>query len=88
LRSSRLVAWWNRDLPRLVLSPEAPIHARIEALEQFNRNIRLLMLDQAWWRANPLGMLWREMDAAFVTSGSGNGGCQPRRSGRRHHRCR
>jgi hypothetical protein len=30
--------------------------------------------DQAWWRANPLGMLWPEMDAAFVMSGGGNGG--------------
>jgi hypothetical protein len=29
----------------------------------------------ARWSANPLGMLWTEDDAAFVTSGStGNGG--------------
>ena len=29
----------------------------------------------ARWRANPLGMLWPEMDAAFVTSnGNGSGG--------------
>ena len=27
----------------------------------------------ARWNANPLGMLWPQMDAAFVTSG-GNGG--------------
>jgi hypothetical protein len=41
-----------------VFSPElARIHARIEVLEQFNRDTRLLVLDQAWWRANPLGML-------------------------------
>jgi hypothetical protein len=26
------------------------------------------------WSANPLGMLWPEMDAAFVTAGGGNGG--------------
>jgi hypothetical protein len=26
----------------------------------------------ARWSANPLGMLWPEMDAAFVTSGGGN----------------
>jgi hypothetical protein len=28
----------------------------------------------ARWSANPLGMLWPEMDAALVTSGGGNGG--------------
>jgi hypothetical protein len=28
----------------------------------------------ARWSANPLGMLWPEMDAAFMTPGSGNGG--------------
>jgi hypothetical protein len=39
-----MVAWWNLRLPRLVVSPElAPIHARIEALEQFNRDTRLLV---------------------------------------------
>jgi hypothetical protein len=27
----------------------------------------------ARWSANPLGMLWREMDAVFLASG-GNGG--------------
>jgi hypothetical protein len=55
-----------------VVSPElAPIHCWIEALEQFNRDARLLVHNQAWWRANPLGMLWPEMDAAFVTSGGG-----------------
>jgi hypothetical protein len=26
----------------------------------------------ARWSANPLGMLWPEMNAAFVTSGGGN----------------
>jgi len=57
-----------------VFSPEAPIHARIEALKQFNRDIRPLP-DQAW-RANPLGMLWPEMDAWFVSSSGGNGGPQ------------
>jgi hypothetical protein len=64
-----MVAWWNLALPRLVFSPETPIHARIEALEQFNRDTRLLVPDEAWWRPNPLGMLWPETDAAFVTSG-------------------
>ena len=43
-----MVAWWNLGLPRLVFSPElAPIHRRIEALEQFNRDSRLLVPDQA-----------------------------------------
>jgi hypothetical protein len=28
----------------------------------------------ARWSANPLGMLWPEMDATFVASGGGNGG--------------
>jgi hypothetical protein len=56
-----VVAWWNLGLPHLVFSPElAPIHVRIEALEQFNRETRLLALDQAWWSVNPLGMLWPE----------------------------
>ena len=69
-----MVAWWNLGLPRVVFSPEpALIHARIEALERFNRDTRLLVPDQAWWRANPLGMLWPEMDPGFVTSGGGNG---------------
>jgi hypothetical protein len=30
----------------------------------------------ARWSANPLGMLWPKMDAAFVSSG-GNGGVLP-----------
>ena len=46
-----MVAWWNLGLPRLVFSPEAPIHTRIETLERLNRDIRLLMPAQAWWRA-------------------------------------
>jgi hypothetical protein len=69
-----MVAWWNLGLPRLAFSPElAAIHRRIDALERFNRDTRLLVLDQAWWLTNPLGLLWPEMDAAFVTGG-GNGG--------------
>jgi hypothetical protein len=45
-------AWWDFGLPRLVFSPEAAIHARIEALEQFNRDTRLLVLvrDVGWRR--------------------------------------
>jgi hypothetical protein len=35
-----MIAWGNLGLPRLVSSSEAPIQARIEALEQFNRNTR------------------------------------------------
>jgi hypothetical protein len=31
----------------------------------------------ARWSANPLGMLWPEMDAAFVTSGDNGGGNPP-----------
>ena len=46
------------------LSPGRSHHAgrgaRIEALEQLNRDTRLLVLDQAWWCANPLGMLWTD----------------------------
>jgi hypothetical protein len=61
-----------------VISPEAPIHARIEAPEQFNRDTRLLVPDQAWWTANPLGMLGPEMGAAFVTSGGGDTLATPR----------
>ena len=63
-----MVAWWNRGLPRLVFSPEVPIHAGIEALEQFNRDTRLLGPTRSWWSANPFGMLWPEMDVASVTS--------------------
>jgi hypothetical protein len=40
-------------------------------LEQFERDIRLLVLDQAGWSAHPLGMLWPATEAAFVTSGGG-----------------
>jgi hypothetical protein len=41
-----MVAWSNLGLPCLVPSPElAPIHARIAALEQFNRDTRLLLPD-------------------------------------------
>jgi hypothetical protein len=38
-------------------------------LEPFDRDTRVLVLDQAWWRGHSLGMLWPEMDAAFVGSG-------------------
>jgi hypothetical protein len=41
-----MVAWWSLGLPRLAFSPEAPIHARVEALEQFNHDTRLLVPDQ------------------------------------------
>ena len=57
-----MVAWWNPGLPGLVFSPEAPIHARIEALERLNRDTRLLVPAQAWSRANSFGMLWPEME--------------------------
>jgi hypothetical protein len=47
-----MVAWWNLGLPRVVFWPElAPIHRRIDALERFNCDTRLLVLDQAWLRA-------------------------------------
>jgi hypothetical protein len=70
-----VVAWWNLRLPRLVFSPElAPMHRRIEALEQFNGDTRPGARPGHWWRVNPLGMLWPETDAAFVVSGGGNGG--------------
>jgi hypothetical protein len=32
----------------------------------------------ARWSANPLDMIWPEMDAAFVASVGGNGGRRPR----------
>jgi hypothetical protein len=35
-------------------------------LEPFDRNTRLLVVDQTLL-ANPLGMLWPEIDAAFVS---------------------
>jgi hypothetical protein len=42
-----MVTWWNLDLRRLVFSPElALVHRRIELLEQFDRDNRLLVLDQ------------------------------------------
>ena len=73
-----MVAWWNFGLHTSCSNPElAPIHARIEAPEQFNRDTRLLVLDKACGRADPPGMRWPQ-----VTSGSGNGGlaavrCRP-----------
>jgi hypothetical protein len=59
-----MVAWWNLSLPRAVSSPEAPIHARIAVLEQFNCDTRLLVLDQARWSAHPPGALWPETGVA------------------------
>ena len=41
-----MVAWWPLCLPGLVFWPEAPNHARIAALEQFDRDTRLLVLDR------------------------------------------
>jgi hypothetical protein len=65
-----MVACCNLDLPHLVFSPEpAPIHRRIEAPEQFNRDTRRPVLDRAWLSVNPVGMLWPEMDAALVALG-------------------
>jgi hypothetical protein len=44
---STMVACCNLGLLRLVFSPDpAPIHRRVEALEQFNRDARLLVLDR------------------------------------------
>jgi hypothetical protein len=48
-----------------VFSPEpAPIHRRIEAPEQFNRDTQPLVLDPARWGAHPLGALWPETGVA------------------------
>ena len=55
-----MVAEWNLGLPRLV----APIHRRIEAPEQFNRDTQPLVLDPARWSAHPLGPLWPETGMA------------------------
>ena len=65
-RSSRpMVVWWSLGLPRLVFSPEpAPIHRRMKAPEQFNRDTQPLVLDQARWSAHPLGTLWPETGVA------------------------
>jgi hypothetical protein len=42
-----IITWWSLGLRRLVFSPElAPVHRRIELLEQFDRDNRLLVLDQ------------------------------------------
>jgi hypothetical protein len=41
LRDHGLVERLNLGLPRLVFSPEAPIHAWIEALQRLNRDTRL-----------------------------------------------
>jgi hypothetical protein len=60
-----MVAWWKLGLPRLVLSPEpVPIHRRIEAPEQLNRDTQPLVLDQARSSAHPLGTLWPETGVA------------------------
>jgi hypothetical protein len=60
-----VVAWWNLGLPRLLFSPElAPIHRRIEAPEQFNRDTQPLAPDPARWSAHPLGTLWPETGVA------------------------
>ena len=63
-----MVSWWNLGLPRLVFSPEAPMHARIEALERLNRDTRLLVPAQAWWPAIRSGCSGRRWNAAFVAS--------------------
>jgi hypothetical protein len=58
--SGTMLAWWNLGLPRLVFLPElAPIHARIEALEQFNRDTRSRRSTKPWWSANPVRRQWR-----------------------------
>ena len=66
-----IVPWWNLGLPRLVFSPEL-------AASSADRGVARAIptghpapgvRPRPWWRANPLVMLWPEMDAAFVTSG-------------------
>ena len=61
-----MAARWNLGLPRLVFSPEAPIHARIEALEQFNRDTRLLVPDQV--------LLGARQSPRDALAGDGRGG--------------
>ena len=78
-----MIAWLNLGLPGLVFSPEAPI----EALERLNRDTRLLVPAPAWWRANPFGMLWPEMECGVrgvgwrrpASCGAAAGGCGPGR---------
>lgn len=51
--------------PCLVFSPEpTPIHRRIEAPEQFNRDTQRLVLDPDHRSAHPLGTLWPETGVA------------------------
>ena len=50
------------SLPELAL-----VNRRIAALEQFNRDTRLLSPTKRGGAPNPLGMLWPEIDAAFVS---------------------
>jgi hypothetical protein len=75
-----IVAWWNLGLLRLAFSPEAArgtVHHGIEALEQFNRDTRLLLLDQDLVAAHRLGMLWPEMDAPLLGDSCGEVGRRP-----------
>ena len=56
---------WNLGLPRLVFSPEAPNHARIAGRSSSPTATPVSWCSTgAWWRANPLGMLWPEMHAS------------------------
>jgi hypothetical protein len=56
-----LVAWWNPGLPRLVFSPEAPIHARSRCSRRSTPTPSAWCSTNPWWSANPLGTLWPEM---------------------------
>jgi hypothetical protein len=68
-----MVVWCSLSPPRVVFSPEPPIHARIEALEQFNRNTRFLLLNQG--RLSAIRSACPARDGCRVHDiGCGNGG--------------
>jgi hypothetical protein len=71
-----VVAWWNLGLAPPLFSPVlAPVHRRIEVARTIRPGHPAPgSSTRPWWSANPLGMLWPEMDPGFVTSGGGNGG--------------
>jgi hypothetical protein len=71
-----MVAWWNLGLPRLVFSPRAGTGSPPDrgCSSHSTGTPGSWCSTRPWWSANPLGMLWPEMDAKFVTPGAGNGG--------------
>jgi hypothetical protein len=43
--------WWQLGLPQAVFSDALqPLISRLDSLDTFTRDTRLLVLDQTWWR--------------------------------------